>query len=133
MEVGEPFSVDPGVADIDELELEGAVLDDELVSAGGVVVALDEGMLDVDDVSAGGVVVDGIEVELDVLGAGDIDDEDEELDGEGVTTGGVVVDVDDGSRLHPATPRATPVQRIVINAVFIRSPKEVEEGNASKN
>jgi len=33
VEVGDPFSVDPGVADIDELEL-----DDELVSAGGVVV-----------------------------------------------------------------------------------------------
>jgi hypothetical protein len=130
VEVGDPFSVDPGVADIVELEL-----DDELESAGGgVVVALDEGMLDVeDDVSAGGVVVDGVEVELDVLGAGDIDDEDEELDGEGVTTGGLVVDVDDGSRLHPATPMARPVQRIVTNAVFIRSPKEVDEGKARKN
>jgi len=127
VEVGEPFSVDAGVADIDELGL-----DDELVSAGGVVVvALDEGMLD--DVSAGGVVVDGVEVELDVLGAGDIDDEDEELDGEGVTTGGVVVDGDDGSRLHPVTPMARPVQRIVTNAVFIRSPKEVDEGKARKN
>lgn len=86
-----------------------------------------------DDVSD--ELVDGVLDDEDddggVLGADDIDDEleldggvagvdDDEVEGDGVTTGGVVdVVLDDGSRLQPARPSTTPVQRTVIKAVFI--------------
>jgi hypothetical protein len=53
-------------------------------------------------------------------------DEDDDVDGDGVTTGGVVFDVDDVSRLHPATPRTTPLASSTINAVFIAISNRVE-------
>jgi hypothetical protein len=47
-------------------------------------------------------------------------DDDEDVDGDGVTTGGVVLFVvDDVSRLQPAMPRTRPLTSSVTNAVFI--------------
>ena len=85
---------------------------------------LDEGGVP-DDVVDGGVVLDvdgalGLIDELDdvepVLGGG-VDDEDDE--GAGVTTGGVVELVVFDSRWQPATPSAMPVQSSVTRAAFL--------------
>jgi hypothetical protein len=94
----------------------GVLDEEELVSAGGVegggVAVLDEEEL----VSAGGVAdIDPLGGVVDVDGGVD----DDEVDGDGVTTGGVVpVGVDD-SRLQPAIPRTSPVQSNVTSALFI--------------
>ena len=101
-----------GVVDVGEGELDGDALDDdELVSvdAGGVL-ALDDDVLGVDD------GLDDIDP-LDDEG-GVVDDEDD-VEGDGVTTGGVVPGVVDDSRLQPAMPSTSPVQSSVTNALFI--------------
>jgi hypothetical protein len=96
----------------DDEPVDGEALDDdELVSddAGGVPELDDDapGVEDdidpLDDLPDGGVVLD-----------------DDDVEGEGVTTGGVVpvVGVDD-SRLQPAIPSTSPVQSSVTNALFI--------------
>jgi hypothetical protein len=103
-----------GVVDVggdaldDDAPVDGDALDDdELVSgdAGGVP-ALDDDVLGVDDIDP-----------LDDEG-GVVDDEDD-VEGDGVTTGGVVPGVVDDSRLQPAMPSTSPVQSSVTNALFI--------------
>jgi len=94
------------------------VLDDELLSedAGGVAELDDEPVpLDDDEVSGVADELDDIEPLGDVGGVVDDDD----VDGDGVTTGGVVVDVVGLSRLQPARPRTSPVQSSVTSALFI--------------
>lgn len=101
-----------GVVDVGGDALDGDALDDdELVSgdAGGVP-ALDDDVLGVDD------GLDDIDP-LDDEG-GVVDDEDD-VEGDGVTTGGVVPGVVDDSRLQPAMPSTSPVQSSVTNALFI--------------
>jgi hypothetical protein len=107
--------VDAGEDELGELDddapVDGEALDDELVSedAGGVPELDDDapGVEDdidpLDDLPDGGVVLD-----------------DDDVEGDGVTTGGVVpvVGVDD-SRLQPAIPSTSPVQSSVTNALFI--------------
>lgn len=102
-----------GVLDDDEL-LGGVALDDVLVSddAGGVPEL--DGEAPVPD--EGGVA------DIDPLGEvdeGGVVDDDDEVDGDGVTVGGVVVDGVDDSRLQPAIPRTSPVQSTVTNTLFI--------------
>jgi hypothetical protein len=61
-----------------------------------------------------------------VLGEGVVDEDDDEPDGDGVTTGGVFGEVvGDDSRLHPATPSTRPVQSSVTIAVFIEISREL--------
>jgi hypothetical protein len=100
-----------GELDDDEPVDGDALDDDELVSeeAGGVV-ELD------DPVAVDGV--DDIELLDDVEGGVVVDDEDD-VEGDGVTTGGVVPVVVDDSRLQPAMPSTSPVQSSVTNALFI--------------
>lgn len=98
-----PGLVDGGVLGVVALELdEGGV-------AGAMLEELDE------LVSGAGVVV--------------VDEEDEP-EGDGVTTGGVFGDVDgvDDSRLQPATPSTSPAQNSVTTAVFIEISENVEKG-----
>ena len=82
-----------------------------------------DGVLEDEDEDDDGVVlgVDDIEDELELDGGvAGVDDDDEEVEGDGVTTGGVVdVVLVDDSRLQPARPSTTPVQRTVIKAVLI--------------
>jgi hypothetical protein len=92
------------------------VLDDELLLVlGGVA-----GGVELDDDAPG---VDDEELDAEPLGDADVDGgvvvDDDDVDGDGVTVGGVVVLVVDDSRLQPATPRTSPVQSNVINALFI--------------
>jgi len=111
--------VDVGEDELGELDddapVDGEALDDdELVSgdAGGVPELDDDapGVDDdepddidpLDDVPEGGVVLD-----------------DDDVEGDGVTTGGVVPVVVDDSRLQPAIPSTSPVQSSVTNALFI--------------
>lgn len=98
-----------------------AILSDELPVDDEELVEPDEDDGGVDDVPDGGVVD-----EDDVLGdvdelepvLGDVDDEDE--DGDGVTTGGVVAPVDVlDSRWQPATPTARPAQSTAINVLVM--------------
>lgn len=107
-----PLFASFGVVDVGGDALDGDALDDdELVSgdAGGVP-ALDDDVLGVDD------GLDDIDP-LDDEG-GVVDDEDD-VEGDGVTTGGVVPGVVDDSRLQPAMPSTSPVQSSVTNALFI--------------
>ena len=102
-----------GVLDDDEL-LDGGVVEDVLVSddAGGVPEL--DGEAPVPD--EGGVA------DIDPLGEvdeGGVVDDDDDVDGDGVTVGGVVVDGVDDSRLQPAIPRTSPVQSTVTNTLFI--------------
>ncbi|MGE5170159.1 MAG: hypothetical protein ACM3JC_07275 [Rudaea sp.] len=91
------------------------------------------GVVDDDDDDDDGALVLGVEdigedVEVDGGVEGVVVDDDDDVEGDGVTTGGVVeVVVVDDSRLHPARPSTTPVQRTVINALFIAISK-VDEG-----
>lgn len=94
---------------------------DELVSGvvdggalGGVALELDE----VDGGVAGAMLE---ELDEPVPGAGVVVVDEDEPDGDGVTTGGVFGDVDvvDDSRLQPATPNTSPAQNSVTIAVFI--------------
>lgn len=118
------------LADDELVSPEGGVDDDPLVAddeldEGGVPAALDEldGVLD--DEAAFSLPVElGVDDDEDddiepLVEGGVVVDEEDDVDGDGVTTGGVVVVVDDVSRLHPATPRTTPLTSNVINAVFI--------------
>ncbi|HET8877684.1 MAG TPA: hypothetical protein VFO53_15245 [Casimicrobiaceae bacterium] len=103
-----PLFASFGVVDVGADELE---LDDELVSgdAGGVL-ALDDDVLGVDD---------GLD-DIDPLDdEGGVVDEEDDVEGDGVTTGGVVPGVVDDSRLQPAMPSTSPVQSSVTNALFI--------------
>ena len=87
-----------------ELELEAGVAD---VDGGGVAVLDDDG----------GAL--GLIDELDDEPAlGGVED-DEDDDGDGVTTGGVVVDVVFDSRWQPETPSAMPVQSNVTRAALL--------------
>jgi len=89
-----------------------------LLSFGAVDVAPELGVLadELLSAAAGGVAeLDDIEPLGDVGGVVDDDD----VDGDGVTTGGVVVDVVGLSRLQPARPRTSPVQSSVTSALFI--------------
>lgn len=94
---------------------DGGVLDVELDGVEGdapglVVVAPED-----DD---GGVVLVELD-DVDELGGVDgLVVEDDEVDGDGVTTGGVVVEVF-VSRWQPASPSAKPVQSSVITALLI--------------
>jgi hypothetical protein len=102
-----------GMLDDDEL-LDGVALDDDVLvsdDAGGVAELEDEGGVDegLDDIEPLGEVDEG----------GVVDDDDD-VDGDGVTVGGVV-DVVDASRLQPAIPRTSPVQTTVNNTLFIVS------------
>lgn len=124
-----------GVLDVDGVELPEGGVDDEAFDSddelddGGVAGAVD------DD---GDVVAALVPVEL-VLGVDDIEplvdggvvvDDDEDVDGDGVTVGGVVpgVEVFDASRLQPAIPRTRPLARTVTNTVFIAISKELIKG-----
>ena len=100
-----------GALDDDE-PVDGEALDDELLSedAGGVLELDDDALGDVLD---GDVVLDDGGVVLDD------DDDGDDVDGDGVTTGGVVPDVVEDSRLQPAMPSTSPVQSSVTNALFI--------------
>lgn len=105
-----------------ELGIDDDELVDESLLAGGVPDEVDDAPLPVDGVVVSGVV-DG-ELDIEPLGDVDVDgvvvDDDDDVDGDGVTTGGVVDDGVDGvSRLQPATPSTIPVQSSVTNAVFI--------------
>jgi len=104
-----PFSLD--VSGLGGVEDEGLELVDGGVGGGAV---LELGGVD------GGVAGAMLE-ELDepVLG-GVVVDDDDEPDGDGVTTGGVFGEVVvDDSRLQPATLRTSPAQNNVAIAVFI--------------
>jgi hypothetical protein len=104
-ELDDALPVAPGAELLDDVsdELVDGVLDDEDEDEDGGVLGVD----DIDDELA----LDG--------GVAGVDDDDE-VDGDGVTTGGVVdVVLVDDSRLQPARPSTTPVQRTVIKAVFI--------------
>jgi hypothetical protein len=109
--------VDAGEDELGELDddapVDGEALDDELVSedAGGVP-ELDDDAPGVEDDEP-----DDIDP-LDVLGGGVVLDDDD-VEGDGVTTGGVVPVVVDDSRLQPAIPSTSPVQSSVTNALFI--------------
>ena len=97
----------------DELELASA----DGVPAGGVL-GVDDVALEDDD---GDVLGDGVVALDDVDELGGVDSlfvDDDEVDGDGVTTGGVVVDVV-VSRWQPASPSAKPVQSSVITALLI--------------
>lgn len=114
---GEPVPVG-GVLDED-----GFVSGDELVE-GGVPDDVDVDPVPVDGVVVSGVVEDEEPDDIEPLGVVEVDgvivDDDDDVDGDGVTTGGVVSVVGvDVSRLQPATPRTSPVQSSVTNAVFI--------------
>ena len=105
-----PLFVSLGVVDVAP---ELGVLDDELL-LGGVA-----GGVELDDDAPG---VADEELDVEPLGDGDVDGgvvDDDDVDGDGVTVGGVVPLVVDDSRLQPATPRTSPVQSNVINALFI--------------
>jgi hypothetical protein len=104
--------VDVGDDELGELD-DDAPLDGEVLEDGGGVLELDDdapGVEDdepddidpLDDVPDGGVVLD-----------------DDDVEGDGVTTGGVVPVVVDDSRLQPAIPSTSPVQSSVTNALFI--------------
>ena len=101
----------------------GGVDDDVLVSddAGGVPELDDEAPVPLDDDDVPGVVE--VEPDIDPLGVVDVDggvvDDDDEVDGDGVTTGGVVLVVVDVSRVQPAIPSTSPVQSNVTSALFI--------------
>jgi hypothetical protein len=101
--------------DVDDGEVPEAA--DELVSEDDGL--LDDGLLDALDDVDGGVL--GAIDELDdvELGGGVVVLDDDEVDGDGVTTGGVVLVVVDVSRLQPATPSTRPAQSSVTNARFI--------------
>lgn len=104
-ELDDALPVAPGAELLDDVsdELVDGVLDDEDEDEDG-------GVLGVDDID------DELELDGGVAGV----DDDDEVDGDGVTTGGVVdVVLVDDSRLQPARPSTTPVQRTVIKAVFI--------------
>jgi hypothetical protein len=109
--------VDAGEDELGELDddapVDGEALDDELVSedAGGVP-ELDDDAPGVEDDEP-----DDIDP-LEVLGGGFVLDDDD-VEGDGVTTGGVVPVVVDDSRLQPAIPSTSPVQSSVTNALFI--------------
>lgn len=95
-------------------------IDEELVSAGGVVLGGVDGVLVPldDELDGGGVLGDG---------DGVVDDDD--VPGEGVTTGGVFGEVvDDCSRLQPAMPTASPAQSSVINVLFITISDKLRTG-----
>ena len=106
-----------GVPDGDALDDDVLVPDD----AGGVPELDDEAPVPLDDDDVSGVV--DVEPDIDPLGVVDVDggvvDDDDEVDGDGVTTGGVVPVVVDDSRLQPAIPRTSPVQSNVTSALFI--------------
>lgn len=108
---GDEELIEEEVDDGDVLEA-----DDELVSDDGGLLgaALDE----LDDVDGGvtGAIDELDDVELD---GGVVVLDDDEVDGDGVTTGGVVLVVVDVSRLQPATPITRPAQSNVANARFI--------------
>lgn len=78
-----------------------------------------------EDVDAGGVAGLEADDELEDDGGGLIDelgggvDDDEDADGDGVTTGGVVDVVVLDSRWQPATPSAMPVQSRVTRAALL--------------
>jgi hypothetical protein len=128
-----PFVPSLGVLDV---ELLLGVLDDE--ADDGVLDEsddeLDDGVLD--DVPAPADDVLGVADELDdiePLGVdGGVVDDDDDVDGDGVTTGGVVLDVDDVSRLQPAIPRTSPVQSNVTSALFIAISRLVEKWGATR-
>jgi hypothetical protein len=111
------------------LELALGVLDvDELVSGvvdGGVLGVV---ALELDDGGVAGAMLE----ELDELvsGAGVVVDDEDEPEGDGVTTGGVFGDVDgaDDSRLQPATPSTSPAQSSVTTAVFIEISERLRKG-----
>jgi len=97
--------------DEDDVELDGVLLlggvdalDDDSDDEGGVVLGLID---ELDDVELSGGV-DGVVV-----------DDDGDVEGDGVTTGGVLLVVDDDSRLQPATPTMTPAQSNATKALFI--------------
>jgi hypothetical protein len=129
VEVGEPGELGVDVLTDDEVDDGDVPADEELVSDDVVPVdgVLDDGLLDEESLDVdGGVLGDMVElddVELDGVDGVAVVDEDDEVDGDGVTTGGVVVDVVDGSRLQPATPSTMLVQSKVTNARFIRFSK----------
>jgi hypothetical protein len=110
VELGDEELIEDDVDDGDVLDADeelvsddGGLVDDELDDVdGGVLGAIDE----LDELELGGV--DGVVV---------VDDD--EVDGDGVTTGGVVLVVVDVSRLQPATPSTRPAQSTVTNARFI--------------
>jgi hypothetical protein len=86
------------------------------------VLDVDDGVLGLDDVL--GLIAELDDVVPELLGVDGVADDDE-LDGDGATTGGVV-DFDGAgvSRWQPATPSAMPAQRRVTKAGFVmRSPK----------
>lgn len=97
----------------------GVVDDEELVSAGGVVGGV---LAALDDELDGGVELgDADELDdIEPLGVEGVVVDDEDVDGDGVTTGGVLGDVVEVvSRLQPAMPTASPAQSSVINVLFI--------------
>lgn len=128
----------PGIIDEEEAfvpPVDGAD-DAEPASAGG---AVDDDApelveADVEGDALPGAIVDELDdgevLSLEVVGFDAADEElDVEDDGDGVTTGGVVVDAGGvDSRLQPATPTARPVQSSVIKAVFI----VISIGNSGK-
>ena len=118
--------VDDGEALLDDAApLEGVELDDALVSdeAGGVPDIDDDDPVPDAEVEGAEGLVDALD-DADPLGIELVEgvDDDDEDDGDGVTVGGDVVLLVDVSRLQPASPRASPAQSSVTNAVFISDP-----------
>ena len=98
---------DDGVADEEDDDVDGDVpgLVDELDDDDGGVLGLIEELDEVEPVEG---VVDGVVVVVD----------EDDVDGEGVTTGGVVADVF-VSRWQPATPSARPVHSSVTKVALL--------------
>jgi hypothetical protein len=119
-----PLLLSFGVVDVADEE--------ELVSAGGVALDDVDGVLDaLEDELDGGVVLGDIDEELDIepLGVEGVVDDDDEVPGDGVTTGGVFgVVVDAVSRLQPAMPTASPAQSSVISVLFIAISRWLRTG-----
>jgi hypothetical protein len=100
----------------------------ELVSDGGVD-DVDGGVELEDDGGALGLIDELDDVEP-VLGGGVVDDEDD-VEGDGFTTGGVLELVVFDSRWQPETPSAMPVHsNVTTAALLIVISKSVNEGNA---
>ena len=118
----------PGVDDDDPLSADMAPdggVDEVLEDVLGLVVELDED---------GGVLELDVEPELGVVDGELVEDEDDDFDGDGLTTGGDEDDVGllvPDSRWQPAIPSARPVQSNVTNALLmVISTFEVEGRDA---